>query len=113
MTRKTWSASDAELLDAYVWWNFDIGNMPAQIRVGDQVLSWGESTFIQNGINIINPFDVSKLRVPGAELKEGLVPVGMVSASISPTENLTFRRLLPVRLGKGRNRPDRFLLEHQ
>ena len=63
--------------------------MPGQIRVGDQVLSWGESTFIQNGINIINPIDVSKLRVPGAELKEALVPVGMVSASISPTEDLT------------------------
>ena len=81
---------DAELLDAYIWGNFDIGDMPAQLRLGDQVLSWGESTFIQNGINIINPFDVSKLRVPGAELKEGLVPVGMVSGSISPTENLTF-----------------------
>ncbi|MDG5468720.1 DUF1302 domain-containing protein [Deltaproteobacteria bacterium IMCC39524] len=81
---------DAELLDAYIWGNFELGDMPAQLRVGDQVLSWGESTFIQNGINIINPFDVSKLRVPGAELKEGLVPVGMVSASISPTENLTF-----------------------
>ena len=81
---------DAELLDAYIWGNFEIGSMPAQVRVGDQVLSWGESTFIQNGINIINPFDVSKLRVPGAELKEGLVPVGMVSGSISPTENLTF-----------------------
>ncbi len=81
---------DAELLDAYIWGNFNLGNMPAQLRVGDQVLSWGESTFIQNGINVINPFDVSKLRVPGAELKEGLVPVGLVSASISPTENLTF-----------------------
>ena len=80
---------DAELLDAYIWGNFDIGDMPAQLRLGDQVLSWGESTFIQNGINIINPFDVSKLRVPGAELKEGLVPGGMVSGSISPTENLT------------------------
>ena len=80
---------DADLLDAYVWWSFDAGGVPGQLRVGDQVLSWGESTFIQNGINVINPFDVSKLRVPGAELKEGLVPVGMVSASISPTENLT------------------------
>ncbi len=80
---------DADLLDAYIWGNFEVGDMPAQIRLGDQVLSWGESTFIQNGINIINPFDVSKLRVPGAELKEGLVPVGMISASISPTENLT------------------------
>ena len=81
---------DAELLDAYLWWNFDMGEMPGQLRVGDQVLSWGESTFIQNGINVINPFDVSKLRVPGAELKAGLVPVGMLSASLSPTENLTF-----------------------
>ena len=82
--------SDIELLDAYAWWNFEAGEMPGQLRVGDQVLSWGESTFIQGGINVINPFDVGKLRVPGAELKEGLVPVGMVSASISPTENLTF-----------------------
>jgi hypothetical protein len=82
--------SDADILDAYVWWNFAAGNVLGQVRAGDQVLSWGESTFIQNGINIINPFDVSKLRVPGAELKEGLVPVGMVSGSISPTENLTF-----------------------
>lgn len=81
--------SDAKLLDAYIWGNFEIADMPGQVRVGDQVLSWGESTFIQNGINVINPFDVSALRIPGAELKEALVPVGMVTASISPTENLT------------------------
>jgi len=81
---------DATLLDAYLNWDFDIASAPAQLRVGQQVLSWGESTFIQNGINIINPFDVSKLRVAGAELKEGLIPVGMVAASISPTENITF-----------------------
>ena len=82
--------SDIDLLDAYIWWNFELGDTFGQLRVGDQVLSWGESTFIQNGINVINPFDVSKLRVPGSELKEALVPVGMVSASISPTDNLTF-----------------------
>lgn len=81
---------DAELLDAYVWWNFDLGDALGQLRVGDQVLSWGESTFIQNGLNVINPFDVTKLRVPGAELKEGLLPVGMISASISPTDYLSF-----------------------
>ncbi len=81
---------DADLLDAYIWWNFDLDGTPGQIRLGDQVLSWGESTFIQNGINVINPFDVGKLRVPGSELKEGLIPVGMVSASISPNTNVTF-----------------------
>jgi hypothetical protein len=81
---------DATLLDAYINWDFDIASAPAQLRVGQQVLSWGESTFIQNGINIINPFDVSKLRVAGAELREGLVPVGMISGSISATENISF-----------------------
>ena len=44
---------DAELLDTYVWGNFEIADMLSQVRLGDQVLSWGESTFIQNGINII------------------------------------------------------------
>ncbi|MBD1400029.1 DUF1302 domain-containing protein [Pelovirga terrestris] len=81
---------DATLLDAYLNWDFDIASAPAQLRVGQQVLSWGESTFIQNGINIINPVDVSKLRVAGAELREGLVPVGMISGSISPTQNISF-----------------------
>ncbi len=74
---------DADLLDAYVSWNFSLADMPGQLRVGSQVLSWGESTFIQNSINSINPVDVSKIRVPGAELKEALVPVGMVSAAVS------------------------------
>ncbi len=78
------------LQDLYVWRNFNIGAMPASIRIGEQVLSWGESTFIQNGINIINPFDVSKLRTPGSQIKDALVPVGIVNFSISPTDNLSF-----------------------
>jgi hypothetical protein len=80
---------DAELLDAYVWWNFDLGEMPGQLRLGDQVVSWGESTFIQNSINTINPIDVSKFRLPGSELKEALVPVGMVSGSLSINDYLS------------------------
>ncbi len=79
--------SRAEILDAYVWNKFNIGNRPAEIRAGEQVLSWGESTFIQNSINTINPVDVSNLRVPGAELREALVPVGLVTASMSSSTN--------------------------
>ena len=87
---KSMIGKDATLLDAYINWDFDIATAPAQLRLGQQVLSWGESTFIQNGINIINPVDVTKLRVAGAELREALVPVGMLSGSISPTENISF-----------------------
>ncbi len=80
---------DIILLDLYGFAKFDLGNMPVDIRVGNQVLSWGESTFIQNGINSINPVDVSKFRIAGAELREGLIPVPMISASVGITENIT------------------------
>ena len=83
------AGEDLKLLDAYIWASLDFGKIPVDIRLGKQVVSWGESTFIQNGINVINPVDVSKLRLPGSELKEALLPVGMVSASMGITENLT------------------------
>jgi hypothetical protein len=76
------NGENLSLLDAYVWGDFKIGSMPFSLRVGEQVVSWGESTFIQNSINVINPVDVSKLRVPGAQLKEALTPVGIVFASL-------------------------------
>ena len=81
--------SDSEFLDAFVYFNFEAGETPIDLRFGSQVLSWGESIFIQNGINAINPVDVSKLRIPGAELKEALKPVPMASFSIGVTENIT------------------------
>ena len=68
--------SRAELLDAYIWTKFGSAHQ-THVRLGEQVQNWGESTFIQGGINVINPIDVSALRVPGAELKDALVPVGM------------------------------------
>jgi hypothetical protein len=82
-------AEGGELLDAYVYFKADIGGMPGNLRLGQQVLSWGESTFIPNGINSVNPIDVAKLRTPGSELKEALLPVNMVSASLGVTNNLT------------------------
>jgi hypothetical protein len=80
---------DIVLLDAYLTGAFDVGNVAIDLRLGSHVLNWGESTFIQNGINAINPFDVSKLRLPGSELREGLVPVPMVSASVALTYALS------------------------
>lgn len=82
-------SSDLELLDAYVSMKFQVRGAPVDFRVGRAVLNWGESTFIPNGISVINPIDVAKLRTPGAELREALKPVSMVSASIGLSELLT------------------------
>ncbi len=84
-------ASGIELLDAFLYGTFYLGETeaPLDIRLGRQVASWGESTFIQNGINSINPIDVSAFRRPGAEIKEGLLPVSMLTISTSPTDALS------------------------
>ncbi len=79
-----------EMLDMYVRGKFTVGaDMPFDFRIGRQVLSLGESTFIPNGINVVNSADLSKLRVPGSELKEALLPVNMIKASIGITKNVT------------------------
>ena len=86
---KDLAGDDFEILDAYVTGTFTPGGTPVDVRLGRHVLNWGESTFITNGINAFNRFDVAKLRLPGAELREALAPNTMVSVSVAPTYNLS------------------------
>ncbi|NMZ75457.1 DUF1302 domain-containing protein [Pseudomonas nitroreducens] len=82
-------ASGGEILDAFIYHNYNIADLPGTVRLGKQVVNWGESTFIQNGISVINPFDVTAFRRPGSEIKEALVPVNMFYLSQNLTENLS------------------------
>ena len=84
---------DIRLLDLYVWGENEIGDRFLNWRLGRQVVSWGESTFIQGGINVINPVDVSRLRVAGAELKEAFEGVNMLWGSIDLTPSLSLEAL--------------------
>jgi len=81
--------SGARLMDAYVFAEFDILDMPVDVRIGKQVVSWGDSTFIPGGINSINPYDLSAFSRPGAKLKDAVIPVSMAFANISLTDNLS------------------------
>lgn len=80
---------DAEILDAFVRGRFDLGGRDLNVRAGKQVVSWGESTFILNGINVLNPVNVTRLRTPGSELREGLTPIPMIWASQELTDNVS------------------------
>lgn len=77
-------------LDGFAYANFEPGGRNLRVRAGRQVISWGESTFLPNGINVINPVDISKLRVPGSELKEAFIPTTGIWASqeISPSTTI-------------------------
>ncbi|MCH2340744.1 DUF1302 domain-containing protein [Pseudomonas sp. NPDC047963] len=82
-------SSGAQILDAFLYHNYYAGDLPGTVRVGRQVVSWGESTFIGNSINSINPLDAAAFRRPGAEIKEGLIPVNMLYVSQSLTDQLS------------------------
>ena len=79
------------MLDAYVWTDWYFGDTPVSIRYGNQVFNWGESTFIQGGINATNPIDVGAIRSPGAELREALLPVEALYTSVGLSQNLTLQ----------------------
>lgn len=81
-------SAGAYLLDAFVYHDYILGENPGSVHLGRQVVSWGESTFIGNSINSINPIDVSSFQRPGAEIKEGLLPVEMLYVSQGIGENI-------------------------
>jgi Protein of unknown function (DUF1302) len=72
-----------ELLDLFISADYTLGDIPVNLRAGKQVINWGESTFILNGLNVFNPIDVASFRRPGSEIKEALVPVNAVYGSVS------------------------------
>ncbi|PWR20527.1 uncharacterized protein DUF1302 [Zavarzinia compransoris] len=69
---------DAKILDYYIGANFSVFDRNLNVKIGSQILNWGEALFTINGISVINPIDVGKIRTPGAELKDALIPVPMV-----------------------------------
>ena len=85
---KELSCADIRLLDAFYYGDFMINDHALSVKVGRQVLSWGESTLISHGINS-GPVDIARLRAPGAELKEAFIPVGMVWGSFEVSEQLS------------------------
>ena len=80
---------DFEVQDLYVIGDLEPGSLPLTIKAGNQVISWGESTFIPNGINVINPFDVSQLRVAGSEIRDALKPILAIDAALGLTDQLS------------------------
>ncbi|MDO8770053.1 MAG: DUF1302 domain-containing protein [Burkholderiaceae bacterium] len=99
----------AELLDAFVYGKFDLGDRAASARLGRHTLLWGESLFFgANGIaGGQAPLDLIKLlSVPNATFKEVAMPTGKVSGQVQLTPDaslgayLTYEwektRLIPV-----------------
>ncbi|MTV37004.1 DUF1302 family protein [Duganella radicis] len=82
----------AELLDAYAYTRFDLGQMPTTMRLGRHTVLYGETLFFgDNGIAAGQaPVDVIKLlSVPGTQFKELLMPVNQLSGQLQINPNFT------------------------
>lgn len=80
----------ARFLDAYLYGSFDIAGRSLDVRVGRQVVTWGEALMLQGGIAFAqNRVDSAAATVPGVELKEVFLPTGAVYGSFSATDSTT------------------------
>jgi hypothetical protein len=81
--------NDAEILDLYAYATFDVGKRQLDLRVGKQVISWGESLFVTGGISAAqSPVDLSAAVAVGTEVKEILLPTETVYTQVDLTDKL-------------------------
>lgn len=81
-----------ELLDAFVWRNFQLGDVPVNVKIGRHTNYWGEGLLF--GAHAISysqaPADgVKAATSPGIETKEVFLPVGQISAKAQVADNLS------------------------
>lgn len=74
-------SSKVRLLDLWASKSFSLGEERARIRIGNQVVNWGESLFLPGGLNQTNAVDIMRLSQPGTQLKEAVLPAPMVNLS--------------------------------
>src|SRR5882757_603278 len=78
------------LLDAYAYGNWRIGpHQDLDLRVGRQVVAWGEALFFSGIATAQAPADASKAFIPGIETKDILLPSNQVSLRMGLTQDLT------------------------
>lgn len=80
--------NNLDLLDAYVYGDFEIADRFVTYRVGRQVLNWGESLFIQNGLNSIVSANANRLRMPGFQIEEVYEPAAMTVVNFDLTDEI-------------------------
>lgn len=93
-SERYYAGLSGELLDAFAFSKFYLGNVPVNLKVGRHTVVWGESMFSNGGVHGIAygqaAIDVGKaLAQPGVEIKELYRPRNQVSVQLQPHRNLS------------------------
>jgi len=82
---------DAEILDLFAYVSLDLGGHFTEIRVGRQVVGWGESLLVSGGVaSAMSYADLSAAVSVGTELKEIYLPSESIFLQMDLTDNLSF-----------------------
>jgi Protein of unknown function (DUF1302) len=82
--------STIEFLDAFAYATWELpGERLMDLRLGRQVINWGESTFYQGINSIQNRADARAANTPGVEVKEILLPTGAIYTQLDLVGSLT------------------------
>ena len=88
---KDYLGARAEFLDAYVFGSW-VGSNPGSVKVGKQVINWGESMVFANSVNsAINPADANAGTRAGVDLKEVFMPTEAVYFQLGLTQKISMQ----------------------
>ncbi|MGP3791514.1 DUF1302 domain-containing protein [Pseudomonas sp. B392_1p] len=91
VVKRYYAGPSGEILDAYVYGRFDLGDMPLDVRAGQHSVIWGEGMFgSTNAISYSQaPNDSRKATDnPGASAKETALPVDQLSSILQVNDEL-------------------------
>jgi hypothetical protein len=71
------------LLDLFLRAKYNFWDQSQSITGGYQTFNWGESTFLRNGLNAVNPISVAGIHAAGADIKSLYLPVPAVDVKTS------------------------------
>ncbi|MFO7963666.1 MAG: DUF1302 family protein [Desulfobacterales bacterium] len=81
---------DVDILDYFAYANFELLSRLVDLRVGQQVIAWGEQLYLSGGVaSAMSHADLTAANVPGVELREIYLPSESVSMRMDLLSNLS------------------------
>jgi len=92
--KRLYGGPSGEIMDAFVFANFDIADVPVRTKLGRHTVYWGESLLLGGNLHGIayaqNPLDLQKgFATPGVEVKELFRPLNQLSMQAQLTDTLS------------------------
>ena len=93
-TKRYAKGFSGEFLDAFAFANFDVADVPVNVKAGQHTVFWGDSLLLGGAIHGVsygqNPIDIWKgFATPGSEAKELFRPRGGITLQAQPLSDLS------------------------